>query len=150
MHAYTSIAQRLSLALLMCCGAVQPTVAQVYRSQTQAFAGPPNAQLVSFAALKKMTSIGIENFKPYRVSALLNARDQGIDALCEQIGYNGYCASDVPRVYLEIKLDSTEKRGQLYDLRGQRGAAICATVVSTPRNVNGNMNLIDFTLGACH
>jgi len=97
-----------------------------------------------------MTVVGIENFKLFQVSAFINALDLGTDGICEQLRYDGYCADGAPRIYLEIKLNSFTKRSQLYDLRGKRGAAICATVVSTPRNVNGNLNLVDFTPGGCY
>ncbi|WP_312807017.1 hypothetical protein [Comamonas sp.] len=128
----------------------QPRPQQNSTSQTEQFVGPPHAELVSFTDLKKMSVIGIENFKPFRVYAFINALDLGTDGICEQLRYDGYCADGVPRIYLELKLDSMAKRSQLYDLRGKRGAAICATVVSTPRNVNGNLNLFDFTPGPCN
>lgn len=127
----------------------KPQPQQHATAQTVQFFGPPHADLVSFTDLKKMSAVGIENFKPFRVSAFINALDLGTDGICEQLRYDGYCADGVPRIYLELKLDSMAKRSQLYDLRGKRGAAICATVVSTPRNVNGNLNLLDFAPGRC-
>lgn len=107
-------------------------------------------EIVSVSELKKMTVIGMEAFKPYRVSAMINALDLGTDGLCERLRYDGYCADGIERVYVNIDLASSAERSQLYDLRGKTGAAICAMVVMHPRNVNGTMNLIGFTPGRCN
>jgi len=105
--------------------------------------------VVSLGELKRMTAVGMEPFKPYRVSTMINALDLGTDGLCDQLRYDGYCETERERVYVNISLDSQASRGQLYDLRGKTGAAICATVVMHPRNVNGTLNLIGFTPGRC-
>lgn len=80
---------------------------------------------------------------------MINAVDLGTDGLCEQLGYKGYCAEGIERVYINISLGSHAERSQLYDLRGKQGTAICATVVMHPRNVNGTVNLIGFAPGRC-
>ncbi|GAB2467300.1 hypothetical protein GCM10027082_18660 [Comamonas humi] len=128
---------------------VDPRLVQLAQPQPSAKPKPAGVETVSIAQLKKMTVIGIEAFKPYRVSAMINALDLGTDGLCERLRYDGYCADGVERVYLNIDIDSSAQRSQLYDLRGKRGTAICATVVMHPRNVNGTMNLIGFTPGGC-
>ena len=112
-------------------------------------AASPGAKVVSLSQLKKMTVVGMEPFKPYRVSTKINALDLGTDGLCDQLRYDGYCEMERERVYVNINLESQAARGQLYDLRGKTGAAICATVVMHPRNVNGTLNLVGFTAGLC-
>ena len=112
-------------------------------------AASPGAEVVSLSQLKKMTVVGMEPFKPYRVSTKINALDLGTDGLCDQLRYDGYCEIERERVYVNINLDSQAARGQLYDLRGKTGAEICATVVMHPRNVNGTLNLVGFTAGRC-
>ena len=119
-------------------------------SQSPSPTQSPTGELISFPKLKKMTAIGIENFKKYQVSAMINALDLGTDGLCQRLRSDGYCADGEDRIYVELRIDSVEKRSQLYDLRGKRGAVICATVVSTPQNINGNLNLVDFTSGPCN
>lgn len=121
----------------------EPTQTKEERHQSK------EGEIIGFHELKKMTVVGMEAFKPYRVSAMINALDLGTDGLCEQLRYDGYCELDRERVYVNISLDSTASRSQLYDLRGKRGAAICATVVMHPRNVNGTLNLVGFTPGRC-
>lgn len=123
----------------------------VETSSTKKDANNPSlGAVVGFAELKKMTVVGMENYKPYRVAAMINGLDLGTDALCERLRYDGYCETEGDRVHLIISLDSAAARSQLYDLRGKRGAAICATVVMQPRNVNGTVNLVGFTPGQCN
>jgi len=106
-------------------------------------------EIVSIAKLKKMTVIGMEMFKPFRVSAMINAIGLGTDGLCARLRPDGYCELGVEPVHVNILLDDYAEREKLYDLRGRTGAAICATVVMHPRNVNGTLNLTSFTPGGC-
>ena len=139
----------LCIALL---GASHPlhaqNTAQQVQQQAQISNHPTYPEPVRFPELKKMTAVGIEMFKLFQVSAMINANNLGTDGLCERLGYGGYCADGVDRVYVDLALEGP-KKGQLYDLRGARGAEICAIVVATPRNVNGKVNLVDFTPGRC-
>ena len=127
----------------------QPEQQVIGSPQKQEPPQSPSGTIVSLSELKKMTVVGMEPFKPYRVSTMINALDLGTDGLCDRVRYDGYCETERERVYVNLSLDSQASRGQLYDLRGRTGAAICATVVMHPRNVNGTLNLVGFTPGRC-